>query len=217
MATTTTPGVQLLQESDVPYEQVSPGLEIARPITAAGFTSLGGGWVRMDGSAELANWTLKYDEVVFCLSGELEIESNGSSTVAQPGQAGVGAGQDVGAVAPVLQQLAAAVASARCLGHSWSELGAALGVTRQAAQQRFGSTVSSLSRVVKPNRRSLHKTQGDTLCTGTRAGPPPTTFGQRIRTLLEAPGVEPGSATALIWGIYGRSPLSCLGPAVAAN
>jgi ethanolamine utilization protein EutQ (cupin superfamily) len=87
MATTTTPGVQLLQETDVPYEQVSPGLEIARPITAAGFTRLGGGWVRMDGSGELANWTLKYDEVVFCLSGELEIESNGSSTVAQPGQA----------------------------------------------------------------------------------------------------------------------------------
>ena len=41
------------------------------------------------------------------------------------------------------EQLAAAVASARRLGHSWSELGAALGVTRQAAQQRFGSTVSS--------------------------------------------------------------------------
>lgn len=40
-------------------------------------------------------------------------------------------------------QLAAAVASARRLGHSWSELGAALGVTRQAAQQRFASTVSS--------------------------------------------------------------------------
>jgi ethanolamine utilization protein EutQ (cupin superfamily) len=87
MATTTTPGVELLQESDVPYEEVSPGLEIARPITAAGYTSLGGGWVRMDGSGELADWTLKYDEVLFCLSGELEIESNGSSTVAQPGQA----------------------------------------------------------------------------------------------------------------------------------
>jgi len=41
------------------------------------------------------------------------------------------------------EQLAAAVATARRLGHSWSELGAALGVTRQAAQQRFGSTVSS--------------------------------------------------------------------------
>ncbi len=41
------------------------------------------------------------------------------------------------------EQLAAAVASARRLGHSWSELGAALGVTRQAAQQRFGGTVTS--------------------------------------------------------------------------
>jgi hypothetical protein len=31
------------------------------------------------------------------------------------------------------------VATARRLGHSWSELAAALGVSRQAAQQRFGS------------------------------------------------------------------------------
>jgi ethanolamine utilization protein EutQ len=80
-------GVQLLQESDVPYEQTAPGLTIARPITAAGFTGLGGGWVKMDGSGELADWTLKYDEVLYCLSGELDIESGGTHTVAQPGQA----------------------------------------------------------------------------------------------------------------------------------
>ncbi|MDB4894502.1 MAG: hypothetical protein JWN15_764 [Firmicutes bacterium] len=36
------------------------------------------------------------------------------------------------------EHLAAAVAAARGLGHSWGELGVALGVTRQAAQQRFG-------------------------------------------------------------------------------
>jgi len=49
----------------------------------------------------------------------------------------------VGRITAAEEQLAAAVAGARGLGHSWSELGAALGVTRQAAQQRFGSTVSS--------------------------------------------------------------------------
>ena len=69
MSQKSTPGVRLLQESDVPYEQTARGLDIARSITAAGFTELGGGWVRMDGS------------------GELEIVSDGRSTVAQPGEA----------------------------------------------------------------------------------------------------------------------------------
>ena len=38
-------------------------------------------------------------------------------------------------------ELASAVALARSFGCSWSELGRALAVTRQAAQQRFGSAV----------------------------------------------------------------------------
>ena len=38
------------------------------------------------------------------------------------------------------EQLASVVAAARGSGHSWGELGEALGVTRQAAQQRFGKT-----------------------------------------------------------------------------
>jgi hypothetical protein len=38
------------------------------------------------------------------------------------------------------QQLVGAVAAARSLGHPWGELAVALGVTRQAAQQRFGKT-----------------------------------------------------------------------------
>ena len=87
MSQKSSPGVRLLQESDVSYEQTAPGLDIARSITAAGFTELGGGWVKMDGSGELAGWTLKYDEVLYCLSGELEIVRDGTSTVAQPGQA----------------------------------------------------------------------------------------------------------------------------------
>ena len=35
-------------------------------------------------------------------------------------------------------QVVRTVAAARRLGHSWGELGTALGVSRQAAQQRFG-------------------------------------------------------------------------------
>src|SRR5437764_371648 len=43
----------------------------------------------------------------------------------------------VGQLATAEEQLAGAVVAARHLGHSWGELGVALGVTRQAAQQRF--------------------------------------------------------------------------------
>ena len=39
-------------------------------------------------------------------------------------------------------QVVRTVAAARRLGHSWGELGAALGVSRQAAQQRFGSMIA---------------------------------------------------------------------------
>jgi hypothetical protein len=41
------------------------------------------------------------------------------------------------------QQLVDSVAAARSLGHPWGELAVALGVTRQAAQQRFGKTFVS--------------------------------------------------------------------------
>jgi hypothetical protein len=44
----------------------------------------------------------------------------------------------VGRLRAAEDQLVDAVVSARRLGHSWSELGNALGVSRQAAQQRFG-------------------------------------------------------------------------------
>jgi hypothetical protein len=41
------------------------------------------------------------------------------------------------------RDLAAAVTRARQAGHPWSAIGARLGITRQAAQQRFGAPASS--------------------------------------------------------------------------
>jgi ethanolamine utilization protein EutQ (cupin superfamily) len=82
------PGLQLIQESDVAYSPIAPGMEGARSLTEAGFTSLGGGWVHMDGSDELRDWTLKYDEVLFVVRGEAEVEeAGGKKVVAGPGQA----------------------------------------------------------------------------------------------------------------------------------
>jgi ethanolamine utilization protein EutQ (cupin superfamily) len=82
------PGLELVSQSDVPFTSVTQGMEISRGVTRAGFTSLGGGWVRMDGGGELEGWTLKYDEVLFVVSGEAEVEdSSGKKVVAGPGEA----------------------------------------------------------------------------------------------------------------------------------
>jgi len=81
------PGLQLVKESDVPFSSITTGMEGSRGLTEAGFTTLGGGWVRMDGSGELRDWTLKYDEVLYCVTGEAEVESEGKTVVARPGEA----------------------------------------------------------------------------------------------------------------------------------
>lgn len=49
------------------------------------------------------------------------------------------------AAARAQRQLAAAVTRARIQGHSWTQIAARLGVSRQAAQQRFGQHHGDLS------------------------------------------------------------------------
>src|SRR5229473_3268024 len=82
--------VKLLTDRDVPFEELVPGLELARAITSAGSTQLGGGYMRFTQDAEdaeLADWTLKYDEVLFVQAGELTVVSDGGNTVARAGEA----------------------------------------------------------------------------------------------------------------------------------
>jgi ethanolamine utilization protein EutQ (cupin superfamily) len=79
--------VKLLTASDISYTELVPGLELARAITHAGTTQLGGGYMRFSSDAEFADWTLKYDEVLFVQAGELEIVSDSSSVSAHAGQA----------------------------------------------------------------------------------------------------------------------------------
>ncbi len=82
------PGLELVRQTDVPFTAMGPGMEGSRGLTKAGFTSLGGGWVRMDGTDEMKNWTLKYDEVLFVVRGEAEVEEAGGKKVtARPGEA----------------------------------------------------------------------------------------------------------------------------------
>jgi len=49
------------------------------------------------------------------------------------------------AAAAAQRQLAAAVTRARIQGHSWTQVAGRLGVSRQAAQQRFGRTTGGAS------------------------------------------------------------------------
>jgi ethanolamine utilization protein EutQ (cupin superfamily) len=79
--------VKLLTDHDIPYTDLVPGLELSRAITHAGITQLGGGYMRFSEDAEFRDWTLKYDEVLFVQSGELEIVSDGASVKARSGQA----------------------------------------------------------------------------------------------------------------------------------
>jgi ethanolamine utilization protein EutQ len=78
---------QLLTDRDVPWSELVPGFELARAITNAGSTQLGGGYMRFAQDAEFANWTLTYDEVVFVHAGELTVLSEGENTVARAGEA----------------------------------------------------------------------------------------------------------------------------------
>jgi len=50
--------VKLLTEGDLPYSELVPGLQLARAITHAGTTQLGGGYMRFSSDAEFADWTL---------------------------------------------------------------------------------------------------------------------------------------------------------------
>jgi len=56
---------------------------IARPVTDAISPTLGAGLVRM--TRGRIPWTVRYDEVIYVVDGELIIDHDGTSTVAGPG------------------------------------------------------------------------------------------------------------------------------------
>jgi ethanolamine utilization protein EutQ (cupin superfamily) len=81
--------VAVLDETDASYQGLdgARGLELARVVTDAATTDLGGGFARFEVDGELAGWTLAYDEVFFVVAGRLEVISEGVSRVAVAGQA----------------------------------------------------------------------------------------------------------------------------------
>jgi ethanolamine utilization protein EutQ (cupin superfamily) len=70
----------------MPYEEQVPGMSVARVVTEAGITEIGGGYLRFTAGAELKDWTLHYDEAIFVHEGELRIVHNGETTAVRPGE-----------------------------------------------------------------------------------------------------------------------------------
>lgn len=81
------PRVKLLTDGDLPFSELVPGLELSRAITHAQTTQLGGGYMRFSKDAEFADWTLKYDEVLFVQEGELSISGESGTVTAHAGEA----------------------------------------------------------------------------------------------------------------------------------
>jgi hypothetical protein len=95
---------------------------------------------------------VRYDTTVLCANCQPRRSTIGKGTAAVALPAGtaldvldwVGAAQDQAAVAQ--RTLTASVTRARHAGHSWTAISTRLGITRQAAQQRFGTPTDTRGR-----------------------------------------------------------------------
>ena len=95
---------------------------------------------------------VRYDATVLCATCQPRRSTVGKGTVAValPGRPAldvldwVGAARDQAAVAQ--RTLNASVTRARHAGHSWTAISTRLGITRQAAQQRFGTPTDTRGR-----------------------------------------------------------------------
>lgn len=79
--------VRLVRETDVAYATIGEGMAVARGVTEAAPTRLGGGWFRLEPGGGLAGWTLKYDEVIFVTEGQVEVVSAEGVATARAGEA----------------------------------------------------------------------------------------------------------------------------------
>jgi ethanolamine utilization protein EutQ len=83
-----TDGVRLIAEDDVPYSALggADNMELSRALTAAAATSLGGGFIRFREPGQLKDWTLRYDEFIYVLDGQISVLSGGTRTPVNAGQ-----------------------------------------------------------------------------------------------------------------------------------
>lgn len=77
--------MQLIKGAELSeYVDLAPGVEVSRSITDGELTDFGGGHFRWVENAEI-HGELNYDEVVFVLEGELDIETQDGPMTGRPG------------------------------------------------------------------------------------------------------------------------------------
>jgi hypothetical protein len=141
---------------------------------------------------------LTVDDRKDILDGEVE-----DPAPASPPLAAVVAARDQARAAE--DALRAAVRTARAAGHTWQEIGAALGTTRQAAFQRFGQPIDPRTGV--PMAAALLPEAGDratdmlNLITERRWGEAREDFDQPMATALDADQLA--GAWAQVLGLVG--------------
>jgi ethanolamine utilization protein EutQ (cupin superfamily) len=83
-----THGVCLIAEDDLAYDALggADNMELSRALTAAATTSLGGGFIRFRQPGQLKDWTLRYDEFIYVLDGQISVLSGGTSVLVKAGQ-----------------------------------------------------------------------------------------------------------------------------------
>ncbi len=79
--------VVVVNEDDVPLDELTPGIAVARVVTARGLTELGGGWTHISDDSARLEWHLTYDEVLFVHRGRVSISAEGRDVEAHEGQA----------------------------------------------------------------------------------------------------------------------------------
>jgi ethanolamine utilization protein EutQ len=79
--------VAVVNEDDLPFEELTPGIAVARAVTARALTELGGGWTHISDDSARLEWHLTYDEVLFVHRGRVVITAEGRDIEAHEGQA----------------------------------------------------------------------------------------------------------------------------------
>jgi ethanolamine utilization protein EutQ (cupin superfamily) len=82
--------MKYLAQGDAEFVPVAsaPGMQVAKSVTDARFTALGGGFARFR-AAQLTDWFLHYDEVLLLTAGELTLEEEDSVLTLRAGDIAV--------------------------------------------------------------------------------------------------------------------------------
>ena|ERR1700732_361716 len=121
--------MKYLAQGDAEFVPVAsaPGMQVAKSVTDARFTALGGGFARFR-DTRLSDWYLHYDEVLLVTAGELSLEEADSILTLRSGDVAV-----IAAGSTVTYRAESADAFFVAYPGDWEERVARAGSSTQAA------------------------------------------------------------------------------------